>query len=235
MNEHDVNIKVPSSEEKSSTIIVTGAPANVQSAKLALEGRVAELEGEKVEKELKSYEITIQVNPEYHPKIIGRRGAVITELRQKYDVNIQLPKRETGRDDSTITITGYEQKVNDARAAILAIVNEFESQIKEEVHINHRVHSMIIGRRGAGIKKIMQDYQVDIKMPRETDPDPNLVLIMGQNEDNVLDCKDHLLNCAEEYEQEVIDKEQYMKPSTKNNDAHEKKAKQDGFKVAKAP
>ena len=62
MNEHDVNIKVPSSEEKSSTIIVTGAPANVQGAKLALEGRVTELEGEKADKELKSYEIKIQVN-----------------------------------------------------------------------------------------------------------------------------------------------------------------------------
>jgi len=234
MNEHDVNIKVPSSEEKSSTIIVTGAPANVQTAKLALEDRVTELEGEKADKELKSYEIKIQVNPEYHPKIIGRRGAVITELRKQYDVNIQLPKRDD-KDDSTITITGYEKKANEARAAILAIVNEFESLIKEEVRINHRVHSMIIGRRGAGIRKIMQDYQVDIKMPRESDPDPDLVLIMGTNEDNVLDCKDHLLNCAEEYEQEVIDKEQYMKPSTKNNDAQEKKAKQDGFKVAKAP
>ena len=109
MNEHDVNIKVPGSEEKSSTIIVTGAPANVQSAKEALEGRVTELEGEKADKELKSYEIKIEVSPEYHPKIIGRRGAVITELRQKYDVNIQLPKKDD-RDDSTITITGYEEK-----------------------------------------------------------------------------------------------------------------------------
>ena len=126
MNEHDVNIKVPSSEEKSSTIIVTGAPANVQQAKIDLEARVTDLESEKAEKELKSYEISIQVNPEYHPKIIGRRGAVITELRQKYDVNIQLPKRDD-RDDSTITITGYEQKANEARAAILKIVNEYVS------------------------------------------------------------------------------------------------------------
>ena len=234
MNEHDVNIKVPGSEEKSSTIIVTGAPANVQSAKEALEGRVTELEGEKADKELKSYEIKIEVSPEYHPKIIGRRGAVITELRQKYDVNIQLPKKDD-RDDSTITITGYEEKAIEARVAILKIVNEYESLVKEEVQINHRVHSMIIGRRGAGIRKIMQDYQVDIKMPRESDPDPDLVLIMGTNEDNVLDCKDHLLNCAEEYEQEVFDKEQYTKPSTKNHDGQEKKAKNDGFKVAKAP
>lgn len=94
---------------------------------------------------------------------------------------------------------------------------------------------MIIGRRGAGIRKIMQDYKVDIKMPRDNDPEPDLVIIMGMDEDNVLDCKDHLLNLAEEYEQEVMDKELYMKPTTKSNEAQEKKTKQDGFKVAKAP
>lgn len=33
------------------------------------------------------------MNPEYHPKIIGRRGAVITKLRDDFDVNIQLPKK----------------------------------------------------------------------------------------------------------------------------------------------
>ena len=48
---------------------------------------------------------------------------------------------------------------------------------------------MIIGRRGQGIRKIMQDYNVDIKMPRERDPEPDLVVIMGNDEDNVLDCK----------------------------------------------
>lgn len=94
---------------------------------------------------------------------------------------------------------------------------------------------MIIGRRGAGIRKIMQEYKVDIKMPRDSDPEPDLVTIMGTDEDNVLDCKDHLLNMAEEYEQEVIEKELYMKPSTKSNDTQEKKTKSDGFKVAKAP
>merc|ERR1712038_1274331 len=57
MNLHDVNIKVPSSEEQSSTIIVTGAPANVENAKEKLLSRVDELEDEKADKELKSFEI----------------------------------------------------------------------------------------------------------------------------------------------------------------------------------
>lgn len=40
---------------------------------------------------------------------------------------------------------------------------------------------------------------------------------------------------AEEYEQEVIDKELYTKPTLKTNSGQEKKTKSDGFKVAKAP
>jgi len=234
MNLHDVNIKVPSSEEQSSIIVVTGAPANVEKAKEDLKARIVSLENEKADKELKSFEIQIDINPEYHPKIIGRKGAVITKLRNDYEVNIQLPKKDDP-EASIITITGYEKNALEAKTAIQKIVGDFENLIKEDVFINSRIHSMIIGRRGQGIRKIMQDYNVDIKMPRERDPEPDLVVIMGNDEDNVLDCKDYLLNMAEEYEQEVIDKEQYTKPTLKASSGQEKKTKSDGFKVAKAP
>lgn len=49
--------------------------------------------------------------------------------------------------------------------------------VKEEVEINHRVHSMIIGRRGTGIRKIMSDFGVDIRLPRQGDPNPDLVTV----------------------------------------------------------
>ena len=44
----------------------------------------------------------------------------------------------------------------------------------------------------------MEDFQVDVRFPRSGDPDPNLVTITG-TEDNVLDCKDYLLNREEEF------------------------------------
>ncbi len=126
MNAHDVNIKVPASEEQSSTIVVTGAPNNVEGARKALLAKVEELEKEKAEKELKSYEVKVEVDPAYHPKIIGRKGTVITELRDKYKVNIQLPKKDD-KDASVITITGHEKDANEARDAIMRIVSEFVS------------------------------------------------------------------------------------------------------------
>ena len=126
MNLHDVNIKVPSAEEQSNTIVVTGAPANVENAKVDLHERVKDLEAEKADKELKSFDIQLDIKPEYHPKIIGRKGAVITKLRMDYRVNIQLPKKDDP-EASIITITGYEKDANEAKIAIQKIVGDFVS------------------------------------------------------------------------------------------------------------
>ena len=76
--------------------------------------------------------LRVEVNPEYHPKIIGRGGAVISKIRDDFDVQIQIPRKEA-EEQSIITITGYEKQANEARNAILKIVGEFESMVHEEV------------------------------------------------------------------------------------------------------
>jgi predicted component of type VI protein secretion system len=70
--------------------------------------------------------------------------------------------------------------------------------VKEEVRIDARVHSRLIGARGRNIRKIMEQYSVDIKFPRSTDADPDIVTVIGA-EENVLDAREHLLNLEEEY------------------------------------
>merc|ERR1719376_69523 len=201
MNRFDVNIRVPAQDAKSDVILISGVPTNVESAKEGLAERVAELEKEKEDKAQKSFEVKVEVNPDYHPKIIGRGGAVISKIRDDFDVQIQLPRKEE-EDASIITITGYEQNANDARDAILKIVGQFESMVHEEVSIDPRVHSMIIGKRGRSIRKIMDDFKVDIRLPREGDEDPSLVVISGDDE-NVQDCIDHLKIMEEEYIQDT--------------------------------
>ena len=48
---------------------------------------------------------------------------------------------------------------------------------KEEVKIDSRVHSMIIGKKGAGIRRIQTEFNVEIKLPREGDPNPDVVTV----------------------------------------------------------
>lgn len=71
-----------------------------------------------------------------------------------------------------------------------------DNQCREEVDIDPRVHRRLIGFGGKNIRRIMDDYKVDIRFPKQGDD--SIVVITG-DEDNVLDAKDHLLNLAEEY------------------------------------
>lgn len=59
-----------------------------------------------------------------------------------------------------ITITGYEHKAIAARDAIQAIVGELEEMISEDITLDSRVHARIIGARGKGIRKIMDEFKV---------------------------------------------------------------------------
>merc|ERR1712241_911919 len=236
MNRYDVNIRVPPQDAQSDIICISGVPTNVEAAKEGLAEKLVELEKEKEEKSLKSFEIKVDVNPDYHPKIIGRSGTVITNLRNVHDVQIQLPKKEA-ENANIITITGYEKNVNEARDAILKIVGQYESQVHEEVHIDPGVHSMIIGKKGRSIRKIMDDYKVDIRLPRSGDDDPSLVIVSG-DDDSVQDCIDHLKILEEEYIQDVADKEwmkQYEKPNRALDNKESGKDSKQGFYVAKAP
>lgn len=78
-----------------------------------------------------------------------------------------------------------------------------ESRYKERVTIDRRVHSRMIGAKGRQVKRIMDEYEVEIRFPRENDPDPNVVIVSGE-EEKVLDCKDYLLSLEEDFVSKTI-------------------------------
>ncbi|CAB0011813.1 unnamed protein product, partial [Nesidiocoris tenuis] len=141
--------------------------------------------------------IRLEVDSDFHPKIIGKRGVIISKIRDKYNVQINFPRRGDP-DESIITIQGYEEQANAARDEILSMVQEYNQLTKEEVEIDARVHSRLIGSRGWSIRKIMDEFNVEIKFPKTGSDNPNLVTIIG-SEDAVFNAKDHLLNLEEEY------------------------------------
>lgn len=117
-----VNIWVPQPEKQLDVIKVTGLVVNVQRAKQGVLERVRELQAEQEERviqgfyvgavtcrplhkvtdcqlcaplsqALRSFKVTISVDPKFHPKIIGRKGAVISQIRKDHDVSIQFPDK----------------------------------------------------------------------------------------------------------------------------------------------
>uniref|UniRef100_A0A668AYY7 Vigilin n=1 Tax=Myripristis murdjan TaxID=586833 RepID=A0A668AYY7_9TELE len=197
MDEFEVNIQVPAPELQSDIISITGLANHLDRAKEGLLERVKELQAEQEDRALRSFKLTITVDPKYHPKIIGRKGAIITNIRTEHDVNIQFPEKNDENQDQ-ITITGYEHKATAARDAIQAIVDELEEMISEDITLDSRVHARIIGARGKGIRKIMDEFKVDLRFPQSGAADPNIVTVMGRPE-LVDEAIDHLLNLEEEY------------------------------------
>lgn len=63
---------------------------------------------------LRSFKLTITVDPKYHPKIIGRKGAIITQIRNEHEVNIQFPEKN---DENQVT--DWSLKTNKAKNIFL--------------------------------------------------------------------------------------------------------------------
>jgi predicted PilT family ATPase len=216
-NNYDTRIEFPQREHPGDFIKITGTAENVEQVKQAIEERVKELiirvEEERIDNELKSFELQFEVDPDYHPKIIGRRGQSINKIRADHGVQITFPKKEDS-DANLITIKGYQSAANAAKDDIMKIVTELDCLFKEIVNIDERVHPRIIGSKGRNIQQIKNDYTVDIKFPRAGDPDLTAVTISGDKEDNVLSAKDHLLSLEEEFLNDVTNN--YIVPTQTN-------------------
>ncbi|KAK0077806.1 hypothetical protein PV325_003421 [Microctonus aethiopoides] len=202
MSKYDVHIIMSPTDQKRDYIEITGAPANVEEARKAIITRVEDLESMRQERVLKSYKLKFEVDPEFHPKIIGRGGAVIKQIRTEHDVQVEFPRKGDPA-ENIIIVTGFEKNAHEAKEEILKIVNALS---KDEVRIDSAVHSRLIGARGKNIRKIMEEYKVEIKFPRQTDPDLDIVTIYGA-EENVADAREYLLNLEYEYLQDLEGRE----------------------------
>ena len=81
---------------------------------------------------LRSYQLKVEVDPEYYPKIIGPKGATIKGICSDVDVFVRFPDRSEPNLD-VITITGYEKDTFKARDRILEIV---KSLVSRSAHVS---------------------------------------------------------------------------------------------------
>ncbi|XP_075541444.1 satellite-binding protein 1 Dp1 [Dermacentor variabilis] len=204
MEDHDVNITVPPQADESDTLVISGLADNVASAKEALLERVNQILEEEEDRKLRSFHLEVEVDPKYHPKIIGWRGAVVTKIRKDHNVQVQFPEKG----ENIITIIGYENNACTARDEILRIVKEWEDMVTKEIEIDHRVHSRLIGAKGRNIRRVMEQHKVEIKFPRPEDPNKDLVQVTGA-EENVEDALDYLKQFEDEHLEDIVDQESY--------------------------
>lgn len=208
MQAYDVNISIPSEEKHLDEIQVTGQAENVEEAVADILKRVAESEEAAENRKLRSFKLSVDIPHEYHTRLIGVRGKVVKELGKKHEVQIAFPRGEDPPD--TIVITGYEKNCEACKEEMEAMIGEVQSLFTQEISLNASFHPRLIGQKGRNVKKVMDEFHVEIRFPRTNDPDPNLVVVAGKTEDAVYDCIDYLRAQEEDYLEERNDRGQYL-------------------------
>ncbi|KAK9369576.1 hypothetical protein V1509DRAFT_562423 [Lipomyces kononenkoae] len=157
---YDVRVNFPRSDEsesaegsdfmpKSKDEIVIRGPSNG-----AAKARDELLELYKYEAD-HGYSSNITVPRKAISRIIGRNGELINDIMDSTGVKIDIVRKETDDDASSIAISGTEEGIKKAKAKILEVVEEFERFATETIDVDKRYHKVLIGNKGATLREIV--------------------------------------------------------------------------------
>jgi polyribonucleotide nucleotidyltransferase len=98
--------------------------------------------------------------PQKHAnQLIGKGGSNIRELRDRFDVEIQV-------EDGKVTLKGPKAKAEAAKTHISALGRQWADETTHILKIDPKYHGEIIGSSGAQINKLQEKYKVQIHFPR---------------------------------------------------------------------
>lgn len=223
-NQYNVQVNVPKRGNESDYVTIVGTRDNINEAKAGLAAKLHEFE-------LNNFQVEItEFNPELIPQLRGRQGVEVIKLEKKFQVRIDFSRR--GEPDK-ITIKGLQENVEKCEAFIQQKIKDENSKTSQEISIDNRVHSRIIGQRGKALAKITEKFKVDVKFNGRTS---DVVVVKGASAEAVDDACDHLKNLEEEYLQDVTERDMYRHPSSINEEnGHTTNGNSNGFVVSGAP
>ena len=108
------------------------------------------------------------IDQEHHRTVMGARGSKIQKICADFDVQIKIPDRnngtaptENGADNpaNIIRISGKKEKCDAAAEALRLLV-----PVNIEVEVPFEFHRYIIGAKGAGVRALMETFDVNIKV-----------------------------------------------------------------------
>lgn len=227
----DVQITFPPVKSQSNSIRLKGQAEQVELFRKDLIERYEKFEAEK---KARSFEIRLNVKPEFRSLILGNRRRPAATLKQKFDVNIQEvsstndEEEKEEKEEIEIVIRGYEDRVNACRDEILKLIELEQSKITMEIEIDHRIHARIIGTGGQKLQQLAKEYEVEIKFP--TNQKSDHIYVTGVKQEKIDDCIEHLLTLEEDFIQDLP-----SKPTATRRTNKQSQHQQAPFKVKNAP
>jgi polyribonucleotide nucleotidyltransferase len=138
------------------TITLRGPKSAVQS--LAAKA-TAFVEQEKEDDKERGFTLTFDFPQKYANHLIGKGGSNIKELRDRFDVEIQVQ-------DGTVELKGPKAKAEAARSHIQSLGRSLADETTHTLKIDPKYHRELIGAQGSQINRLQTRYKVLIFFPR---------------------------------------------------------------------
>nr|BAE00355.1 unnamed protein product [Macaca fascicularis] len=181
-----VSVEIPPSDSISETVILRGEPEKLGQALTEVYAKA------------NSFTVSSVAAPSWlHRFIIGKKGQNLAKITQ------QMPKVhiEFTEGEDKITLEGPTEDVNVAQEQIEGMVKDLINRMDYvEINIDHKFHRHLIGKSGANINRIKDQYKVSVRIPPDSEKS-NLIRIEGDPQ-GVQQAKRELLELASRMENE---------------------------------
>jgi polyribonucleotide nucleotidyltransferase len=134
-----------------------GPGANVDDLRSKILAFIEEAERDELER---GYTTMFEFPSKFNNYLIGKRGAHINELRDRFDVDINTT------DDGKVMIKGPKAKADACKAHIISMGKKWEDEATYNLKIEPKFHRDLIGRQGEGVNRLQEKYNVRIQFPR---------------------------------------------------------------------
>jgi polyribonucleotide nucleotidyltransferase len=182
--ETGVEIHMPPRERELDEITIAGERTAVAKAS-------AEIQAIYAEKRRTCGELTARVPKEKHKYVIGPKAVNLHEIMQRFQVVVDIPAQDV--DSDTIVLRGNQSSLVHA---LTCVYEKADSVVEDAVRIPNWLHRHVIGKKGAGIKKLTADFEhLNINFPDDNAGDD--VKLVGPPEE-VNACKAKLFAIAAE-------------------------------------
>lgn len=143
----NAKVNIPPGNVDSEEIIISGEKEGVYQA-LEIIQKIYE------DTKKSSSSLNLPIPKSQHCYVIGAKGSGIAEIFEKTGVSIEMPSQES--DDDTIVLFGP----NEALAPALSmVIQKSESMIRVTIAAPNWLHRFIIGKQGASLNKLMENYE----------------------------------------------------------------------------
>lgn len=143
------------------TITLRGPKSSVESFAAKA---IAFVEQEKIDEKERGFTLTFDFPQKYANHLIGKGGSNIKELRDRFDVEIQVQ-------DGKVELKGPKAKAESARSHILNLGKALADETTHVLKIDPKYHRELIGAQGSQINRLQTRYKVLIFFPRSAKVD----------------------------------------------------------------